>query len=340
MSSARQSEPASIAPPETIQRLQTSVQEAFAMLAGMQLELFTHLADGPRDAAHLAVSLHVAEDRLSRLLYALTACGLLRQQDGQFANSPEAATYLVKGLPTYIGGTHELLNQLWHADLLTAESIRSGLPAALHDFSASSDEEMAAMLRGLHPNAVAAARDLMRRFDLSVYGSVVDVGGGSGGLIATLCDAHPGLRGTLFDLPRTAALAESILMQTPGGDRVVIEAGDILSAVPREKHDAAILRALVQVLSPADAARAISNAAASLQPGGTIYIIGSGILDNGRLTPRSAVFWNLTFMNLYREGASYTEAEHTTWLEAAQCTPVERITLPTGSGVIVAKKGT
>ena len=43
-------------------------------------------------------------------------------------------------------------------------------------------------------------------------------------------------------------------------------------------------------------------------------------------------------MNLYREGASYTEAEHTAWLEAAQCTPVERITLPTGSGIIVAKK--
>ena len=173
---------------------------------------------------------------------------------------------------------------------------------------------------------------------LSAYGSVVDVGGGSGGLIATLCDAHPGLRGTLFDLPRTAALAKSILMQTPGGDRVVIEAGDILSTAPKEKHDAAIMRALVQVLSPADAARAIANATSSLEPGGTLYIIGSGILDNSRLTPRSAVFWNLTFIDLYREGASFLEAEHTAWLEAAQCTPVERITLPTGSGIIVAKK--
>lgn len=338
MSIARQSEPTNTAPPETIQRLQAGMAEAFAVLAGMQLELFTHLADGPRDAADLAASLHVAEDRLSRLLYALTVCGLLQQRDGLFANSPEAATYLVKGLPTYIGGTHELLSQLWHAGLLTAESIRSGQPAALHDFSDASDEEMAAMLRGLHPNAVASGRDLLRRFDFSVYRSVIDVGGGSGGLIATLCDAHPGLRGTLFDLSRTAALARPILKQTPGGDRVIIEAGDILSEASREKHDAAVMRALVQVLSPADAARAIFNTASSLQPNGTIYIIGAGILDDDRLGPRNAVFMNLTFMNLYRTGASYTEAEHAAWLDAAQCTLIERITLPTGSGIIVAKK--
>ena len=74
------------------------------------------------------------------------------------------------------------------------------------------------------------------------------------------------------------------------------------------------------------------------QDGGTIYIIGSGILDDCRRTPRNAAFWNLNFMNFYRAGASYTDAEHAAWLEAAQCTPVERITLPPGSGIIVVKK--
>ncbi len=36
-----------MAAPETIERLQESASEAFALLAGMQLEVFTHLADGP-----------------------------------------------------------------------------------------------------------------------------------------------------------------------------------------------------------------------------------------------------------------------------------------------------
>jgi len=164
------------------------------------------------------------------------------------------------------------------------------------------------------------------------------VGGGSGGLVATLCDAHPGLRGTLFDLPRTAALAAAILKNAPGGDRVLIEAGDIFVAPPREIHDAVIMRSFVQVLAPGDAARAIANAAASLRVGGTIYIAGGGILDDDRLAPREAVFWNLTFMNLYPAGASYTEAEHAEWLSAVGCGNLQRVTLPSGAGIISATK--
>jgi len=324
--------------PETIQRLQAGVPAAFAMLAGMQLEVFTHLADGPRSAADLAATLGVAEERLSRLLYALTVSGLLESHADGFANSLEAATYLVKDRPGYLGGTHELLSQLWHADLQTARSIRSGRPAAPHDFATVPDEEMATMLRGMHPSAVAAGRDLALHFDFSNCRSVVDVGGGSGGLVAALSHAHPGLHGILYDLPRTAALAASILRETQGGEHISIEAGDILVTPPQGMHDAVVLRALVQVLGRTDAARAIANAAAALRPGGTIYIIGGGILDNDRMGPRGAVFLNLTFLNLYSAGASYTEAEHAVWLAAAGCTDAQKITLPSGAGMIRATK--
>ncbi len=67
-------------------------------------------------------------------------------------------------------------------------------------------------------------------------------------------------------------------------------------------------------------------------------MIGVGILDDDRLAPRSAVFMNVTFMNLYRSGASYTEAEHAEWLSAAGCEDVKRVTLPTGAGIIRATK--
>jgi len=324
--------------PATIQGLQAGVASAFAMLAGMQLEVFTHLADGPRNVAALAASIGVAEERLSRLLYALVVAGLLETRDSQFANSREAAMLLVKGQPGYLGGVHELLHQLWHADLLTAQSIRSGGPAAPHDFTAASDEEMRAMLRGMHSGPIGTARELLERFDFAGCRSVIDVAGGTGGLVATLCAALPELAGTLFELPRTAALAEPLLRETPGGDRVVIEVGDILSAPPREMHDAVTMRALIQVLGPEDAARAVSNAAAALRPGGAIYIIGGGILDDDRLGPPAAVFWNVTFMNLYPSGASYTESEHAAWLAAAGCSDLERVTLPSGGGIIRAVK--
>ena len=324
--------------PDTINRLQAGVAPALAMLAGMQLEIFTHLADGPRSAKDLADVLGVEPERLSRLLYALLVSGLLETGQTGFANTPEATAFLVKGRAGYLGGIHELLSQIWHADLLTAQSIRTGKPAAPHDFNAASDEDMASMLRGMHDSAAAAGREFSRRFDFSGCRSIIDIGGGSGGLAAALCDAHPGLHGTLFELPRNAVLAAPILRGTRGGERVTIETGDILKAPPREVHDAVVMRALIQVLSPGDAARAIANAAAALRPGGTIYIAGGGILDDDRLGPVAAVFLNVTFMNLYSSGTSYTEAEHAEWLTAAGCGDVERFTLPTGGGIVRAKK--
>jgi hypothetical protein len=304
----------------------------------MQLDVFSRLQDGPRSAAAIAAVLGVDEDRLARLLHALVVAGLLEKRDTGFANTAETDAFLVPGRPDYRGGSHELLAQIWHADLQTARSIRSGAPAAAHDFEAASDEEMSAMLRGMHTYAVASGRDLVRRFDFSNVRSLVDVGGGSGGLVATVCDAVPGVDGILFELPRNARLAADILRAMPGGDRVTIEAGDILAAPPAGTHDAVVMRALVQVLGPDAAARAISHAAAALRPGGTLYIIGGGILDDDRLGPPSAVFLNITFLNLYRAGMAYTEAQHAAWLADAGCSDVRRTVLPSGGSIIAATR--
>jgi O-methyltransferase domain/Dimerisation domain len=324
--------------PDTIQRLQAGVAPALAMLAGMQLGVFTQLADAPLTGGEIAARLGVLEDRLSRLLYALVVSGMLEVVDDRFANTPETAAFLVAGRPGYLGATHELWSQLWRADLGTAESIRSGRPIAPHDFTKISDAEMSAMLRGMHAGTVAAAQDLIRRFDFSGYRSVIDVGGGSGGLAAGLCDAFPALQATLFDLPGTATLAEPVLRASPGGDRVSIEAGDILAEPPTGLYDAAIVRALIQVLSAEDARRALINASAAVRPGGHVYLLGGGILDNDRVGPRPAVFWSVTFMNIYAAGASYTEAEHAAWLAEAGCGDIHRITLPSGGGIIRATK--
>ena len=105
MSATTPNTQASTPAPDTIQRLQANVPPAFATLAGMQLEVFTHLAGGPRDVADLAKSLGVSDERLSRL-YALVVCGLLERRKDGFANTPEAATFLVKGLPGYLGSIH------------------------------------------------------------------------------------------------------------------------------------------------------------------------------------------------------------------------------------------
>ena len=62
-------------------------------------------------------------------------------------------------------------------------------------------------------------------FDFSTAARIVDVGGGSGGLIGGLLQAFPAVRGTVFDLP--AGLADTAEQMAVLGvsDRCEITAG-------------------------------------------------------------------------------------------------------------------
>lgn len=318
--------------PASIAELRAAVEPALALLAGMQLGVFTAIGDGERTAQDLAAEIGCDAGRLSRLLYALALIGLLQVTDGRFRNGAEAAQALVAGKPGFIGAVHEVIAKVWGANLNTAQSIRSGKPAAEHDFSAAPPEETAAFLRGLGPGGLAFGRTLAGLIDLSKAGSVIDIGGGAGTVLAGVRERWPHLAATLLELPEVIVHAGPILAEMGAGE-VALEEGDILKGPSRTKHDLAILRAVIQVLSPADAEKAIRHTALSLRPGGEAVIGGWGILDDDRLGPRSGVFVNLTFLNFYRDGEAYTESQYRGWMAAAGFEDIERGVLPDGTGM-------
>ncbi|TIX80340.1 MAG: 16S rRNA methyltransferase, partial [Mesorhizobium sp.] len=139
---------------DRIDNLIAAVPPALALRAGLDLGIFTRIGGRAVTADSLGAALKVEPDRLSRLLYALASIGLLEVKDGQFRNGAEASAFLDASKPTYRGGDHALLRELWGADLLTAESLRQDRPAALHDFSAAGPEAAAAFSRMLAPGGV------------------------------------------------------------------------------------------------------------------------------------------------------------------------------------------
>ncbi len=218
--------------PETINKLRSQPVPAFAMLAGMQLELFTPLGDGPMSAEDLATALGVDAVKLPPLLYALVSADLLTVDDGLFANAAEGDQFLVKGRPAYMGGAHELFSIVWGAMWHTAETIRSGKPHDKHDFNAMDEEELRAMIRGMHPGAMAEGRALAEAFDLTQFRHLIDWGGGSGGLAIGACEACPGLRATVVDLPDIVPLACGFVEEAGMADRIDVQAKDLTRESP------------------------------------------------------------------------------------------------------------
>lgn len=327
--------------PDTVNKLKFAVDAAFAMLAGMQLDVFTPLKDGPMTAERIASAVGVSPARLPLLLYALVAAGLLTEQHGRFSNTAEAHQFLVRGAaPWYMGNQHALLSQRWVANLpKTAESIRTGVPQVKLDFSNSSQEELETFLRRINVRTVTAAHALLENYDFSSTKTLADVGCGGAGLALAMADACPHIQATAIDLPQVTPIAKKIVEEAGAIDRVNVMAADVVRGPLPGAYDAVVVRGLLQVLSPEDARSALKNIGAAINPRGKIYIVGQ-ILDNSRTSPPEAVGYNLVFINSFAAGESYTEQEHREWLNDAGFVDIERASfvLADEHGLMTARK--
>lgn len=327
--------------PKIIKKLATAVYPSFAMLAGMQLDVFTTLKGGPLSAERIADSIGVRPAKLKPLLYALMTARLLTMKGDLFSNTDEANHFLVRESPYYIGD-HAYINPLimlgnWDAALKTAESIRTGIPQAKYDFSEKSEEELESLFRCTRPIAVRAGLELVARYDFSSYSTLLDVGGGSGGLAIAITEACPNIRATVADLPSVTPVTRRFVEKAGATDRVQVMTADVVCDPLTGSFDVAVLRAFIQVLSPDQARRVIKTVSEVINSGGVIYILGH-ILDNSRISPLEEVGHGIVYLNVYDVPAPYTEQEHKDWLTEAGFRQIERDTLPNGDGVIRARK--
>jgi hypothetical protein len=229
----------------------------WAVWIAATLRLPDHIEDGATRLEELADRAAVDPDALGRILRYLVARGVFTREDGVYAN-----TDVSKLLLSEVGWRPWLdlddAPGIWaEAWTKLLEAVRTGSPGRDEDWyereivrtgrAESFDALMAAQVK-------ANAEELAESYDWSRLEHVVDVGGGTGTLLRTLLAAHPRLRGTLFDLPRVVAAAESAerLETVPGsffedslprGDAYVLS--QILHGFPDEAA-AQILRRCVE----------------------------------------------------------------------------------------------
>jgi SAM-dependent methyltransferase len=107
---------------------------------------------------------------------------------------------------------------------------------------------------------------------------VVDVGGGTGGLLAAVLRAHPHLRGIVFDLPHVVPAAQRVLEDAGVAGRGRATGGDFFT----DPVPAADVHVLAQILHdwPDREALAILRACrASLAPGGRLLVLEQVVPD-------------------------------------------------------------
>jgi 2,7-dihydroxy-5-methyl-1-naphthoate 7-O-methyltransferase len=103
--------------------------------------------------------------------------------------------------------------------------------------------------------------------------SVVDVGGGTGAMLAEILRARPGIRGTLVDLPGTVARSDAIFEAAGVADRVTTVGQSFFDALPAGA-DVYLLRKVLNDWPDREAAAILRRCAEAAGAEGRLVVIG------------------------------------------------------------------
>ena len=247
-----------------------------------ELGIADALDDGRLTAAQLAPQVGADPDALHRLLRAAALDGLLRlDRRGRFRLSARGRTLRddapasLRAWARYMG--LRSTREAWGG--LTA-SVRSGEPAfrGVHGtsvwehFAAHPEEErlFAEAMRSLtelDAPAVAAAPLWPEA------GTICDLAGGTGTLLAAILAARPGLRGILVEAPGVLAEAEPRLRAHGLLDRIELVAGDLLAGELPPGADVVVLKTVLHDWDDATCARILVRVRAAIPPGGRVVLV-------------------------------------------------------------------
>jgi len=295
------------------------------------------LADGPRPADDLAVATGAHAPSLYRLLRALAAAGFVTQEPGQrFALTARGAV-LRPDAPGELAAQVriQLSEPRWRPWGNLLASVRSGR-STFHDIFGMSDWEYQARHPELadHFNAFMSRRSTLQQaaivaaYDFSRFGTVVDVGGGQGQLLAEILRANPGTRGILFDQPEVVRGADAILDTADLRGRCTIIGGSFLEAVPAG-GDAYLLKSILHNWDDAPARDILRNVHDAMAPGGTLLLLERVLPEEQTLELGEAIA-DLTMLVIL-QGKERTEREFAALLDATGFR-LERV-VPTGADV-------
>lgn len=222
-------------------RTMSGLVTPMVLRVAVTLGLPDRLFDDDATADQLAPELDVSPVALDQLLAHLATLGVLERTPAGYRTT-EFGAHLRAHAGNGLNNLLHMDSAVGRADLAFVEllhSVRTGEAGYrkrygkdfwgdLADHSHlrdAFDRQMTARIREQIPHIVSG-------FDWSRFGTIVDVGGGPGSILAAILAANPELRGHLLDLEPTAAEASRTFSAQGVADRAEVTAGSFFDPLP------------------------------------------------------------------------------------------------------------
>ena len=246
-----------------------------------ELGVADQLASGPLTAEELAARLDVDADMLHRILRAAATEDVVRlDRDGRFS---------LGRLGQVLRSDHPRSMRPWARYIASRScteawaeltpSLRSGEGAfrrvhgkSVWEWFAEHPEEervFAATMRRMTEDVAPA---VVAAYPWPERGTVCDVAGGVGTLLAALLDGRPALRGVLVDAPGVLEEADAHLARAGVRERVELVEGDIFGVL-EARAEVYLLKDVLHDWGDDACERILANVAATMGPGARLLLV-------------------------------------------------------------------
>jgi hypothetical protein len=310
------------ADPQRILELGMAFWSSRVVLTAVEFGVFTELAGGPRSAQSLMDRFGWHPRAAGPFLDALVGMGLLRRdRAGLYSNSRQAALFLDRACPSYIGGLMELSSKrlygLWSG---LGELLRTGRPGAEEErgenefFSAlyRDPDALRDFLAGMTGITTGEATLIAARFPWERFRTFVDVGAAQGALPVRVALTHPHLTGASYDLPAVGPIFEEYVASFGLGDRLRFIPGDMHDG-PLPQADVICFGHLLHGYGEPKRRELIAKAYAAVPPGGALLVYDA-MIDPDRRHNFMGLLSSLNIMLETREGFEATTDQCAGWL--------------------------
>jgi 2-polyprenyl-3-methyl-5-hydroxy-6-metoxy-1,4-benzoquinol methylase len=285
-----------------------------ALRAGIELDLFTQLAAGHRTAEQLAAACKASPRGMRILADYLTIIGFLLKDGDQYELTPDAAVFLNRNSPAYMGGTLDFLltPKLRECYQQLTAAVRRGGTAISDEGTVSHDNPIwVAFARAMAPLMQMPAQLLANLVsgDTLKPLRVLDVAAGHGLFGITIAQRYSQAQITALDWPNVLAVATENAHRAGVAGRHSLRAGSAFDIDWGGPYDIVLLTNFLHHFDVPTCERLAANAFAAVAPGGRVLTL-EFIPDPDRIAPPSTATFALTMLATTAHGDAYTFAEY------------------------------
>lgn len=309
-----------------LQRMVRAYREAGALMAAVELGLFTKIAKGADTEATLSEALGIEPLNAERIVVACIGLGLVERDGDRLRNAPDVARFLVEGERGYAGEWMLFTRPDWNDWGRLAEHLRRPGPPLLENKTVAdiTVEEARRYHRGTYSIGMGAGRHFLRQVDLTGRRKVMDIGGGSGAYCINACREYPTLEAVVLDLAPVVEVTREFIAENGMTGRIEAIACDFNQDPFPIDADVAIMASNLPMYGREAIAAVVRKAHDALLPGGEMHLVGE-TLNADRTGPADAALWGLAQTIQASTGLAHSVAEVEAYFREAGFEGVETV---------------